>query len=356
MKKAVLFEKKGENLVQCTCCRHRCMIINGATGKCGVRRNIDGELFLLVYGKAIAVHVDPVEKKPMFHFLPGERIFSFGTVGCNFRCQFCQNWDISQATERLKEMYKNPVEAGLKLGELCDQGQDLPPKKVVEYCLGDGIPMVSYTYNEPTIFTEYAHDAGVLARKVGLKNIYVSNGYETEECLEYMKDFCDGINIDIKSFNKEFYQKVCGANLDGVLKTVKKAWEMGFLVECTTLVIPEQNDSDKELRGIAEFIAGVSVDIPWHVTAFHPDYKMSGKQTPASTLERAWGIGKEAGLKFVYSGNIPGMGHENTECPKCKKVLIKRFGMSCVENNLKVDKDGWGRCPKCKEKIPGIWK
>jgi pyruvate formate lyase activating enzyme len=311
----------------------------------------------MVYGKAIAVNIDPIEKKPLYHFLPGSRIFSFGTIGCNFRCSFCQNWDISQATAVVKTKYDNSEVAEIIIGKMCDEGQDLPPEKIVEYCIANKIPSIAYTYNEPTIFSEYAHDTGVLARKKGLKNVYVSNGYESVECLEYMKDFCDAINIDMKSFSPDFYAKVCGGvRLEEVKDTVALAWKMGFWIECTTLVIPGKNDSDEELSGIAKFLAGISKDIPWHVTAFHPDYKMTDAgPTPANTLLRAYEIGKKAGLKFVYIGNISGTNHGNTLCPKCDKVLVKRGYMDCLNCEVKVGKKGVGKCPKCGTKIAGVW-
>lgn len=356
MEKAVLFKKVKDDVVQCLCCRHKCIILPKTSGICGVRENVNGELFLRVYGKAIAVHNDPIEKKPFYHFLPGAIAFSFGTIGCNFRCSFCQNWDISQAAAQVRERYKNRDEAEIIIGKICGEGQNLSPQEIVSYCCENKIPVIAYTYNEPTIFTEYAADIAKLARKHGIKNVYVTNGYESEECLEFIKDWCDAMNIDIKSFSEKFYSQICGAKLQGVLDTVKKAWELGIWVECTTLVIPDKNDSDKELRSIAEFIAGVSVDIPWHVTAFHPDYKMTDRgATPASTLEKAWKIGKEAGLRFVYTGNILGMEHNNTVCPKCGEVLVERYGMECLKCIVKPMKNE-GKCPKCNEKISGIFK
>ncbi|MBD3360540.1 AmmeMemoRadiSam system radical SAM enzyme [Candidatus Peregrinibacteria bacterium] len=357
MKKAILYEKKKQNYVRCTCCRHKCVISPGKFGICGVRKNINGDLYLAVYGKAVAVHTDPIEKKPLFHFMPGAEAFSLGTIGCNFRCSFCQNWDISQAVENVKKMYKNPDKKEIIIGEICEEGQDLPPRKIVEYCRENKIPIISYTYNEPTIFAEYAGDTAKLAMKHGIKNVFVSNGYESEECLEYMKDWCDAINIDIKAFTDKFYIDICKAKLKNVLKTVKEAYEKGFWIECTTLVIPNLNDSDDELKSIAEFIANISVDIPWHISAFHPDYKMTDvSSTPIETLERAWKIGKSSGLKFVYTGNIPGLKHENTYCPKCDELLIDRMGMSCSKNNLKIDDEGIAECSQCGEVIPGIWK
>ncbi len=336
MREAVLYKNRSNGSVQCTCCQHKCLISPDHYGICGVRKNIDGKLFLMVYGKAAAFNIDPIEKKPFFHFLPGTSAFSFGTFGCNFRCSFCQNWDISQ------------------IRNIGEEGRDLPPEEIVNYCVSNKIPTIAYTYNEPTIFTEYARDTAVLAKKKGIKNVYVSNGYESIECLKFMKDWCDAINIDIKSFNEDFYRKVCGGSLKGVLETVARAKEMGIWVECTTLVIPGENDSSAELAAIVKFIAGISDEIPWHVTAFHPDYKMLDHNTTREeTLEKAWKIGRDAGLKYVYTGNISsGHGHENTICPKCGEILVKREGMGCLENKI-----AWnGKCFKCGEKIDGVWK
>lgn len=354
MNKVALYKKSEKNLVRCTCCQRKCLIAPGNSGYCGVRKNIDGDLYLQVYGKAIAVNIDPIEKKPFYHFLPGSKAFSFGTIGCNFRCKFCQNWDISQATAQIKERYKDDrAKQELLIGKICAEGQDLPPEKIVEYCEENKIPVIAYTYNEPTIFTEYAADIAKLAKEKGIKNVYVTNGYESEECLDFIKGWCDAMNIDIKAYNEDFYMDVCGqVKLQGVLDTVKKAWNKGIWIECTTLLIPDLNDNVNELTTLAKYIASISKDIPWHVTAFHPDYRMIDKpSTPSESLEKAWQIGKDEGLKFVYTGNIFG-GHEDTECPKCKEILIEREGMSCIE--WKVQKNG--TCPKCKEKISGIWK
>lgn len=359
MEKAVLYEKKGDDLVQCTACQRRCMIANGFSGKCGVRINHNGDLYLRVYGKAVSACVDPIEKKPFFHFLPGSRVFSIGTIGCNFQCIFCQNWDISQVSAIMREKHKSRDEAEVMIGEICEEGQSLSPREIVDYCLENKIEVIAYTYNEPTIFVEYAADVAALARKHGIRNVFVTNGYESEECLLFMQDWCDAMNIDIKSFSEEFYKEVCGGvRLKGVLDTVRRAFDLGIWVECTTLVVPDLNDGNEELRGIAEFIAGISVDIPWHVSAFHPDYKMGDHDsTPASTLERAVSVGQEAGLKYVYTGNIPGMADESTKCFSCKTVLVERVGMECLGNRVQGSKDGkTGECPKCGAKLKGIWK
>lgn len=342
--------------LRCLACRHYCRISDGGTGVCGVRMNKGGVLDLLVYGKPIAVHLDPIEKKPLYHFLPGSSVFSIGTIGCNFSCKFCQNWDISQVTKEVKikglsgETYESEVE------KICGSGSGsggagLLPEKAVETCVSGGIPSIAYTYNEPTIFIEYARDIGVLAREKGIKNVLVTNGYESKECLKFCKGWVDAMNIDLKAFSEKTYVSVCGAGLKGVLDTIERAVEMGIWVELTTLVIPGMNDSSEELRAIAKFIAGLSVDIPWHVTAFYPCYKMMDREpTPEATLLRAWEIGREAGLRYVYTGNISG-GHHATVCPKCGFAVIERSGMGCEENKIKN-----GGCLKCGEKIAGVWR
>jgi pyruvate formate lyase activating enzyme len=333
--------------------------------------NKGGELGLLVYGKPIAVHLDPIEKKPLYHFLPGSSAFSIGTIGCNFSCKFCQNWDISQVTKEVKAGGLSGSAYEKEIGKICSDGMGLrwgeegrekrddewlSLEKAVETCVSGGIPSIAYTYNEPTIFIEYARDIGVRARAAGIKNVLVTNGYESPECLEFCRDWVDAMNIDLKAFSEKTYASVCGASLKGVLDTIQRAVEMGIWVELTTLVIPGMNDSEEELKKIARFIARLSCDIPWHVTAFYPCYKMMDREpTSDATLMRAWEIGKAAGLKYVYTGNILG-GHHNTECPKCGEILIKRSGMGCEENKVAVGRNGTGKCPKCGEKIAGVWR
>jgi pyruvate formate lyase activating enzyme len=251
---------------------------------------VKGELDLLVYGKPVAIHVDPIEKKPLYHFLPGTKILSLGTFGCNFRCEFCQNWEMSQNAN-----FK------LQIAEL----ETIEPKEIVKMAIKYKTPSIAYTYNEPTIFVEYAHDIMVLARKAGLKNVFVSNGYESMETWEYIGPYLDAINIDLKSFSDEFYKKQCGARLQPVLDSIKECHRRKIWQEITTLLIPDENDSDEELKQIAEFIASVDKGIPWHISRFHPDYKMLGKdETSLKSLNRAKRIGKKAGLKFVYLGNV----------------------------------------------------
>ncbi|MBN2454511.1 AmmeMemoRadiSam system radical SAM enzyme [Candidatus Woesearchaeota archaeon] len=352
MKEAVLYRKLEDKKVKCTACMQGCTIQPDYTGICGVRQNVDGKLYLLVYGKASAVNIDPIEKKPLFHFLPGSQIFSIGTVGCNFGCDFCQNWDLSQCTKDLKEklLKENKIkDMGVKV---CDYGYELLPERIIEICRQKGIPSVAYTYNEPTIFLEYAYDTAKLANKEGMKNVFVSNGFETEEALKKIKPYLDGINIDLKSFSDEFYRKTCKARLQPVLDTIKLAHKLGIWVEVTTLVIPTMNDSDEELKSIAKFIKSVDPNIPWHVTAFHPDYKMTDKQsTKHSSLEKAHRIGMETGLNYVYVGNVIDDVHSSTYCPNCKALLVKRSG-----HYISIESFKDGKCTKCGEKIPGVWK
>lgn len=320
-------------------------------GICGVRFNKEGELYLIVYGKASAVHVDPIEKKPLFHFLPGTEIFSIGTVGCNFGCDFCQNWDLSQASKMVQQKVKDPQAKMVKLGELVEYGQDLPPKKIVDYCLEKKIPSIAYTYNEPVIFFEYLYDTAKLAHAQGIKNVFVSNGYESKEALEKIHPYLDAINIDLKSFNEKFYQKTCKAHLGPVLENIKRVYEMKIWLEVTTLIIPDENDSDQELESIAKFLVGNSNKIPWHITAFHPDFKMEDKPaTSPESLKRAYEIGKKAGLKYIYTGNVFDLEHQSTYCPKCGKLLIGRDWHTITEFNLAS-----GKCPDCKIKIEGVW-
>ena len=347
----MLAEKLDQDKMKCLACSHYCQIMPGKTGICGVRQNIAGQLKLLVYGKAIAAHVDPIEKKPLFHFLPAKPVFSIGTVGCNFSCGFCQNWDISQASKRVKEEYKEDKQA-VVLGELLEMGQDLPPEKIIEYCEQQGINIIAYTYNEPTIFFEYAFDTAKLATSRGMKNVFVSNGYMSIKALKKIQPYLDGINVDLKSFSEDFYRQTCRAKLAPVLENIKHIYKMGIWLEVTTLLIPDKNSSDDELAKIAEFIVSVSPDIPWHISAFHPDYKMTDADaTSLDLLIKAHDIGKQAGLNYIYTGNIPNTDYENTICPKCQSVVIERIGYNI--NNVNLDS---GRCSKCKHEIPGVWR
>lgn len=353
MHKCILYKKGKQKSVQCQACSWYCKIPEGYTGICGVRLNENGDLYLLVYGRPVSVHLDNIEKKPLFHFMPGTKIFSLGTIGCNFRCSFCQNWDISQAPAIAKQENPDIKKQVEQIKKLVEQCEEWPPDKIVNYCLENKIPSIAYTYNEPAIFFEYAYDTAKLAHRHGIKNVYVSNGYESKENLEKFHEYMDAINIDIKGFTEQFYSEICGAKLAPVLENVKRCRKLGIWQEITTLLIPGKNDSDKEIQQIAEFIKDVSPDIPWHVTAFYPAYKMTDvPPTPPDTLLRAHKIGKKAGLKYVYTGNIPGIEGENTRCPKCNAELVKRYGLECEE--CVINKEG--KCPVCGEIIPGVWK
>ena len=332
-----MFYKTGKgNEVVCELCNHRCHISDGKRGLCEVRENRNGVLYSLVYGRLIAENVDPIEKKPLFNFLPGSRAFSISTVGCNFRCLHCQNSDISQ----YPLLHNNEI-----------AGSERTAETVVNEAVRSGSKSVCYTYVEPTIFYEFAWDCSLLAHKKSLKNVFVSNGYMTPDVTRHLAPVLDGINIDIKGFTDDFYKKVCKARLQPVLDNVQLMHDLGVWVEVTTLIIPGLNDSAEELRDIARFIKSVSPTIPWHVTAFFPTYKMLDQPpTPIATLRKAREIGLEQGLHYVYEGNIPGEGGESTWCPNCGTLLIKRSGYSIQQNNL-VE----GCCSKCGQKISGVW-
>ena len=287
IKRASLFKREGEN-VRCLACAHKCLIRKGKTGICGVRRNVDGELYLLVYGKLASIAIDPIEKKPLYYFLPGSNSLSIGTVGCNFKCKWCQNYGISQAS---------------KNGDLF--GQEKKPQEIVELAIKYGCKSISYTYNEPIIFLEFVKDTAELAMQKGIKNVLVTNGYFSKESFEFIAPYIDAMNVDLKSINPKIYEKYCGAKLKPVLENIKKAYEKGIHIELTTLLIPKINDSKKELKKIAKFIFSVNKDIPWHISRFFPMYKLKDRAfTPKKTLEKAYEIGKEEGLKYVHLGNI----------------------------------------------------
>jgi len=337
MHEAQLYGQGKEGELICELCAHHCRIKDGHRGICGVRENRKGILYSLVYGRLVAEHVDPIEKKPLFHFLPGSRSYSISTVGCNFRCRHCQNSSISQADNF-------PAEA--------PPGILRTPEQVVASAEASGCQSISYTYVEPTIFFEFAYDCSVLARSRWVKNVFVSNGFMSEKTTRKLAPVLDAINIDIKAFSEDFYHTICGVRLQPVLDTVRLMHEVGVWVEVTTLIIPGLNDSDAELQAIADFIVAIDPSMPWHVTAFYPTYKLTDRPaTPAKTLEKARKIGLSAGLRHVYEGNIPGAGGENTMCPSCQALLVQRFGFRIQENRLVH-----GRCPQCGERLAGIWE
>lgn len=336
MMEAKFYEKLEQNRIRCFLCRHHCIINDGHTGLCAVRKNVNGVLYALTYQRCIAKHVDPIEKKPLFHVLPGTTSYSIATVGCNFRCAHCQNYEISQL----------PRDEDIILGEI------YPPDEVVNDALNHRCKSISYTYTEPTIFYEYAYDISVLSKKAGLKNVFVTNGYTGDEALTEISPYLDAANVDLKSFRDDFYKKICGAKLSGVLDTLKLYKKLNIWIEVTTLVITGYNDSEEELRDIAKFIKNELDDfVPWHVTAFYPTYKLTdAPRTPISKLKNAWEIGKEEGLKFVYTGNVFDKDGESTFCPNCNNKIIERVGFTIRKNLIKD-----GNCSYCNEKIPGIW-
>ena len=320
------------NKIMCMLCQHFCQLKEGQVGICGVNKNENGALKTLVYGHPSALNLDPVEKKPMYHLLPGTSALSLGTVGCNFKCPFCQNWQISQEHS-------------------VDTSVDISPQKMVDLAIENGAASIAYTYNEPTIFYPYAKDIGVIARERGLKNIFVTNGFESEEVVKDMASWLDAANVDLKSWDDAYYKKVLKGGLEAVKETLRNMVKEGIWVEVTTLLIEGDNDSDADLKAMAAFIADeLGKHVPWHLSAFHPDYKMQDHEsTKLQTLERAKKIALEAGLEYVYLGNVPI--HGNTYCPDCGTLLIDRTGYSVTQNKL-VD----GHCPKCNREIEGVWK
>ncbi len=336
---AILWERLTEDesdlRVRCNLCSHRCVIPPGKQGACCVRENQDGRLVTLVYGRAIAQNIDPIEKKPLFHFLPGSRSYSIATAGCNFRCAFCQNWEISQM----------PREQELISGRI------VSPDEVAVAAQRTGCASVAYTYTEPTIFAEYALDTARAAQALGLRNVFVSNGYMTPELLDLMAGLIDGINVDLKAGRGDFYHRVSGADLRPVLANLKTIQRLGIWLELTTLVIPGLNDGDEELRWIAEYILReLGPDVPWHISRFYPQYRMNDRDaTPSSTLERAWRIGRATGLRYVYVGNVPGHRTESTSCPHCGSIVVERLGYR-IQSTALVS----GACKQCGTLIAGV--
>ena len=325
----------GQNLL-CTACGHLCRLRPGQRGICKVRFNSEGTL-MVPFRYSAGLHNDPIEKKPFFHALPGSQAMSFGMLGCDFRCAYCQNWFTSQS---LKDEAATVRTIAVTAGEICDMAQEQGSKVVVS------------TYNEPLITSEWAVEVFQEAKRRGLGTAYVSNGHGTPEVLEYLRPWIDLFKIDLKSFSEKEYRRL-GGNLSAVLETIQAVHDMGIWLELVSLLIPGYNDSDNELVEMAEFIAGVSSTIPWHVTAFHPDYKMQDRgRTPVDTLLRATRHGKKAGLQFVYSGNLPGQvqNTENTYCPNCQHLLVERRGFQVLSINLKGE-----CCPSCDAPVPGRW-
>lgn len=335
---ALLYEKRSDRRVECALCSHRCLISAGKRGICGVRENQDGTLQTLVYGRLIASHIDPIEKKPLFHFLPGTLSYSIATVGCNFRCRFCQNADIAQM----------PADRG---GRILGQATDA--RAVVAAAARSGCRSIAYTYTEPTVFFEFALDTARLAHAQGIRNVFVTNGYMTREALETIAPVLDAANVDLKAFNRTYYTEVCGAKLEHVQETLRSMTSLGVFVEVTTLIVPGLNDDPAELKALVEFLVrDLGPDTPWHISRFHPTYRLTDRPpTPVDTLSAARQIGLKAGLKHVYTGNVPGDEGENTFCPDCGERLIERLGFRVGKMRLKD-----GCCVKCGKAIEGVWQ
>ncbi|WP_432735047.1 AmmeMemoRadiSam system radical SAM enzyme [Maridesulfovibrio sp. FT414] len=334
---ARLWKKLKENKVQCRLCSYFCIIEPSAHGKCGVRQNVDGELMTKTYELVAAINIDPVEKKPLYHFLPGTSTFSLGTQGCNFGCTFCQNASLSQHPKTGRQI----------------TGQKVTPQTIVEAAIAHNCDSISFTYSEPTIFFELMQDTARLAHGNGLKNIMVSNGFQSPECIEELTGLIDAANIDLKAFNDDFYREICSGRLSPVLENIKHMKKNGWWIEITTLLIPGKNDSPDELKQLAAFIADeLGEEVPWHISRFHPDYKMQDcPVTPMQALSLARKIGVDAGLEYVYVGNVPGNEHSTSFCPSCKAEIIKRFGFDMTNVGLEH-----GMCKYCGCKIDGVYK
>ena len=336
-KEAMLYQKKENGDVHCRLCAHYCKIANTEKGFCGVRYNLNGTLYTMTYGKTIARHIDPIEKKPLYHFLPGSRSYSMAAAGCNFRCDFCQNWEISQ------------IKSSDQGGEPDLPGLPLTPEEIVNEATENQCESISYTYTEPTIFFEYAYEVARLAKNAGLGNVFVTNGYMTREALDTLSPYLDAANVDLKAWRDSYYKEHCQSHVKPVLRTIRHMKESNIWVEVTTLVIPGENDSREDLEAIARFISEVGKDIPWHISRFHPDYRFTSQSpTPVETLRMAREIGKKAGLRYVYLGNVAG--DNNTYCPQCAKPVVQRpVG---IGGKISI-RDG--KCVSCGEEIEGVW-
>lgn len=333
---AYLYEKMEDGSAKCGLCSHGCVIKKGSRGICQVRENRDGVLHSLVYGKLIARHIDPIEKKPLFHMLPGSLSYSIATVGCNFRCRFCQNADIAQM----------PSDRGGMI-----MGNPATPEEVVSDALRTGCQSIAYTYTEPTVYFEFAYETAKLARERGIKNVFVSNGYMSAACIEMLAPYLDAANIDLKAYSNDFYKKYCSAKLEPVKESLRLMKAKGILVEVTTLLIPGLNDAPAELEALAAFLAKeLGPETPWHISRFHPTYRLTDRAaTPLESLERAREIGLKAGLHYVYMGNVPGKGGEDTFCPRCGNMLIGRMGFRISQNRVRNS-----ACPDCGAAVCGI--
>ncbi len=356
---ARFYEPLADRKVLCTLCPHDCRIPDGGRGVCAVRYNVGGKLYTLVYDKIVARNLEPIEKKPLFHFHPGSAAYSIATVGCCLRCAFCQNWQISQwpkehlpkrIDDRGMEQDAEAICPRLANLETEIPGEPVTPAQIVQAALDSGARTIAYTFTEPTIFYELAVDTARLAKAQGLKNIFVTSGYINEAPQRELAGVLDAANVDLKFFREESYRRISRVKLQPILDAIRRYRELGVWVEVTTLVIPGVNDSDAELREIAEFVSSVSPEIPWHVSRFYPAHEMRDVPvTPVETLHRAAAIGKAAGLRYIYAGNVPGDGGENTYCHQCGTVLIERYGFFVLANRVRR-----GCCPDCGTPVAGV--
>jgi pyruvate formate lyase activating enzyme len=340
MKEALLYDRLPNDSVRCRLCAHQCIIHPGESGICGNRENLYGRLYALNYGRLTTQHVDAIEKKPLYHFYPGSTVYSIGTVGCNFRCANCQNFEISQ----------------MPVGEYSVTGGSVSPEEVVEQAIRCRCPSIAYTYNEPAVFYEYVLDVARLAHERSIRNVFVTNGYLTPDALHTLAPYLDAVNVDLKSFSNEFYRTNCRAQLRPVLATLELLKQLSIWVEVSTLLIPTMNDTEREIRSIAEFLVGLGRETPWHVSAFYPAFRLRHlPPTPSEVLQRAREIGLEEGLRYVYTGNIDDAEREATYCYNCGREILSRRRYEIVENHISN-----GCCPFCRATIDGIgmqnWK
>ncbi len=329
-----LWRSLKRGVIQCLACQHHCTILPGKSGKCGVRVNNGGKMEVVVYGKPLGIHLDPIEKKPLFHFIPGTLTLSFGTFGCNMKCPFCQNWHMT--SEKLHE----------KFAEAVKDIEYIEPERIVEMAIEAGAPSISFTYNEPVVFAEYMLDIVKIAKREGVRTVMVSNGMMSKHLRKHLR--VDAINIDLKVMDEGKYREI-GGHLGTVLDNIRWFHESGVWVEVTTLLVTGFSDSIENIGKVAEFLSSVSPSIPWHVSRYFPHYLYSEPPTNPQILEKAHDIGKEKGLKYIYIGNMPS-DKESTYCPSCGEMLISRSGFDLAANLIKD-----GRCPYCSEVIEGVW-
>ncbi|MBZ5589471.1 MAG: AmmeMemoRadiSam system radical SAM enzyme [Acidobacteriia bacterium] len=333
-REASWYRKLPESRVECQLCPRGCQVADAERGGCGVRENRGGTYYTLVHGVACTVHIDPIEKKPFFHVLPGAQALSYATAGCNVECKFCQNWEISQF---------RPEQA---------EARYLPPETLAQIARNNGVPLLSATYSEPVVFWEYVRDTAAAGRKVGLRSTVVSNGYIQEKPLKEVLPLLVAMKVDLKAFSERFYKDVVRGELKPVLKALEVIKASGTWFEIVVLLIPGLNDSEEEVRALTRWVkTNLGSEVPLHLTRFHPTYRLTNlPPTPLETMERAWQIAKAEGLAFAYMGNVPGHPGENTTCPGCGKKLIRRIGFEVLENTM-----AGAKCPQCKRSIPGVW-